>query len=281
MIRSLVTILMCGVAIFAADTLFRSSVLSRVRPIVLVPNENAVVDPPVTLHWDGPQPMRVKLGRVGEELADLGEQRSPFTIPADRLERDGGYRLLLQDPVLGNWVSAQRNFQYHEHGDSAQPPPERTDLQGSEYLFLALNAARDARDKARERSREQRKENAELRHEIARLQLRIQDLGEAQDADAAHAADLENRLVELANELRGAAAENAALRVRLASVIPCTAWGYFSYPRPQTIPVTRRVVLVSNLRGDIFRDQAACEVFRREDGSAASACFCVGNTWGE
>lgn len=279
-VRSVLFILLCGLAIFAADAVFRASLLSRVRPVILTPSDNAVVTGDVEVHWDGHQPMRVQLGRVGEELRDLGEQSSPFVIDADELGREGGYRLVLNDPGFAGWLGTTRNFQYHP-GSSFDVPAPNSSSTDTKYLFLALEAARGARDKARNRSRDLRKENAALRHENTRLQLRVQELDESQDADSAHAADLENNLIDLAAELRSANAENAALRTRLASVIPCTAWGYYSYPRPQTIPVTRRVVLVSNLRGDIFRDQPSCESFRRDDGTAASTCFCVGNTWGE
>jgi len=87
-------------------------------------------------------------------------------------------------------------------------------------------------------------------------------------------------LSQLAEENRALAEENGALRLRLGSVIPCTVWGYYSYPRPQTIPVTRRTLLVSDARGQIFRVQPDCETLRRADPTAASICFCVGNSWG-
>ena len=87
-------------------------------------------------------------------------------------------------------------------------------------------------------------------------------------------------MTQLAEENRSLADENAALRLRLSAVNPCTVWGYYSYPRPQTIPVTRRTLMVSDTRGQIFRAQIECETLRRSDPTAVSICFCVGNSFG-
>lgn len=282
MLRSLFTAVLIAFAVFAADVVFRTSVLARLRPLILTPAPNAVVDAAPELRWDGPQPMQVEVGRVGEELQKLGPQQSPYALPPAILVREGGYRVVLTDPTFGSWVSAIRSFQYHPH----ETPPEPKDTaatpeQDSQYLMLAFDAARQARDKARARSKDLRREMATLRSDNERLQSRIQELYDVQDVDSSHSSDLENKLLDLAAELRNRNAENAMLRSRLDSVIACTAWGYYSYPRPQTIPVTRRIVMVSNTRGEIFRDQVACETYRRDDASAASACFCVGNTWGD
>jgi regulator of replication initiation timing len=143
-----------------------------------------------------------------------------------------------------------------------------------------MAVARAARDKALERSKTLREENATLQAESLRLGKEIERLSQVQEDDAARAAELERRLAQLGEENRALADENAALRQRLSSVVPCSVWGYYSFPRPQTVPVTRRVLMVSDTRGRVFRTQIECEVLRRDDATAASICFCVGNPWG-
>lgn len=281
MVRSLVTALLCGIAVLLADLAFRTSVLNRVRPVILTPADNAVLDADLELAWDGPSEMQVLLSRIGEESRDLGVHTSPLSVSADEFGRPGGYRVEVRHPTVGSWIAASRNIQHHGSDGEDLSPAIAVDPGDSEYLLLALDAARQSRDKARTRSRELRRENALLRGDAGRLQGKLEELYEAQDADTSHTADLENRLANLAADFRALAAENGALRLRLGSANPCTVWGYFSYPRPQTIPRTRRVVTVSNTVGDIFRDQASCEALRADDSTAASPCFCVGNTFGE
>lgn len=282
MLRSLLTAIFCGIAVFAADLLFRTSILGRVMPVILTPEENAVVAASLDLNWVGPQPMHVLIGRVGEELSDMGVHASPVSIPSNEIGRPGGYRVVLQDPKFGAWISASRHFQHHG-GDSpeAGPPQEQVSKGEAKYLYLALDAARQSRDRSRNQSRELKRENDVLRRDAQRLQGKIEEFYDAQEADTNHSADLENQLAELTSQLRGLTVENSSLRTRLANANPCTVWGYFSYPRPQSIPRTRRIVMVSNNAGEIFRDQESCELLRRDDSSAASACFCVGNTWNE
>lgn len=279
MLRGLVTALLCGVAIVAGDLLFRASLLSRIRPIILSPREQAVLHPPVEIHWDGPVRMRVLLTPVGDQPRDLGIQASPFSIGREEFVRDGGYRLELEAPTFGNWIRVHRLFQVY-----GEPPPEQAgkpegEVSDTRFFMQALDAVRRVRDRARGRAKQYRHENTALRDETARLASEIEQLQSAQDEDSAHAEDLEGRLIQLANEYRALSDENAALRQRLDSVNPCTVWGYYSYPRPNTIPATRQIVSVSDSQARIFRVQAECEVVRRDDPTASSTCFCVGNSW--
>ncbi len=287
MIRAIGTALLCAAAILAGDLLFRTSLLRSVRPLILAPPSRAVLAPPVQVYWDGPQRMRVFLTAVGDEQRDLGVQESPFVLDASQFPREGGYRIDLAALSFGNWIRATRWFQVHiteapkpqpqpgsQSGPRPESPPETRDTQ------RALAVARAARDKAQERSKSLREENAALRNESERLAKQVETLAQTQEEDAAHAEELERRIARLAEENRALADENGAIRQRLASVVPCTVWGYYSFPRPQTVPVTRRVLMVSDTRGRVFRGQLECESVRRDDVTAASICFCVGNSWG-
>ncbi len=279
MFRALITALLCAAAVIAADLFFRNSLLSELRPIILSPRRQAVLHPPVEIHWDGPQRMRVVLTPVGDQPRDLGVQQSPFEIGVQEFIRDGGYRVEVQSVLLGDWVEAHRLFQVY-----AKPPPppqdkEETEPSDTRFLQQALDAVRGVRDRARNRAKRFRHENTALRDEASRLVDQVEALQSVQDEDLAHADDLENRLIQLTNDYRALSDENAGLRLQLQSVIPCTVWGYYSYPRPNTIPPTRQIVAITDSAARIFRLQAECEAVRREDPTASSACFCVGNSW--
>jgi hypothetical protein len=282
MIRSLVTALFCAAAIVAGDVAFRTSLLRDLRPLMLSPSNQAVLEPPVEVRWEGPQRMRVWLAISGEKPRDLGIHESPMEIGAEEFVRDGGYEVELRALRLGNWIRTMRRFQVHMPAAVPQPAAEDHPAHGGETksVLRALDAVRTARDNARGRAKFLSEENAALREESGRLAQQLEAQYKAQEDDAARAEELERRLSQLGEENRALAEENAAIRLRLSTVIPCTVWGYYSYPHPQTIPVTRRVLMVSDMRGQIFRAQAECEIIRRADPTAASLCFCVGNSWG-
>jgi regulator of replication initiation timing len=281
MIRAIGIAMLCAAAILAGDLVFRTSLLRWVRPVILVPVTRAVVEPPVQIYWDGPRRMRVFLTAVGDQPRDLGVHESPFVVAAREFPREGGYRVDLQALSFGNWIRATRWFQVH----AAEPPKpapaaHQESPPASHDLTRALTLVRAARDKAQERSKGLRDENAALRGETERLTKQVETLAQTQEEDAAHAEELEQRLGQLAEANRALADENAAIRQRLNSVVPCTVWGYYSFPRPQTVPVTRRILMVSDTVGRIFRGQFECETVRRDDPTAASVCFCAGNSWG-
>jgi regulator of replication initiation timing len=281
MIRAIGIAMLCAAAILAGDLLFRTSLLRSVRPVILAPPSRAALQPPVQVIWDGPQRMRVFLTAVGDAQRDLGVQESPVVLDASRFPREGGYRIDLVALSFGDWIRATRWFQVHvAEAPKAEPepryekPPENRDTQ------RALEVARAARDKAQERIKNLRQENAALRSESERLARQVETLAQTQEDDAARAEELERRIAQFAEENRTLAEENGAIRQRLASVVPCTVWGYYSFLQPQTVPVTRRVLLVSDAAGRVFRGQLQCESVRRADVTAASICFCVGNSWG-
>jgi regulator of replication initiation timing len=239
----------------------------------------------VQLSWDGPRRMRVLLTAVGDEPRDLGVHESPFVLDADQFPREGGYRVDLEALSFSDWIRATRWFQVHmapETGEQPKPGPAARKENPAETrdMLRALETARAARDKAQERSKTLREENAALRGESERLAKQVETLAQTQEEDAAHAEELERRIAQLAEENRALADENAAIRQRLGSVVPCTVWGYYSFPRPQTVPVTRRMLMVSDMHGRVFRGQLECEIVRRDDVTAVSICFCVGNSWG-
>ncbi len=281
MIRALLSVLLGLFGVLVGDIVFRASLLHQLRPTIVSPSDQAVVEPPVRVVWEGPRQMRVLLSIVGDTQRDLGVHESPFEIPSHQFIRDGGYGVELRALWFGNWIRALRWFQVHE------APAERragTDAKDHRWetkdLLHALEIARGARDKAQERVRFLQEENTALRDESQRLASQLETLYKTQEEDAERTADLERRLAQLGEENRGLAEENATARQRLASVIPCSVWGYVNFPRPQTMPPTRRVVTVSDMRGQVFRGQPECELIRRVDPTAASVCFCVGNSWG-
>ena len=246
MLKSLAVALLCAAAIVAGDVLFRTSLLSRIRPIILTPPQQAVVAPPVQVRWEGPEQMHVFLAIAGEAPRDLGLHESPFDIASDQFPRDGGYQVTLEAARFGSWIRAQRWFQLHTAPVPSQTPEEHEDhparVSDNKDLVHALEAARMARDRAHGRTKFLSEENVALRDESERLAKQLEALYKSQEDDAEHATEIERRLAQLADENRALAEENTAMRQRLASVIPCTVWGYYSYQQPEMIPVTRRIL---------------------------------------
>lgn len=282
MLRGFVTVLLSAAAVLAVDAVFRTSLLLQFRPLIVSPSDQDVVDPPVRLRWEGPRHMQVSLTLSGEQPRDLGVHESPLEIARDQFPRDGGYRVDVQAVRFGSWIRATRSFQVHLRTGREAPPQEDHGTRSWETkdLLRALEAARTARDKAQGRTKFLNEENAALREESARLAKQLEAVYQKQDDEADHIAEIERRLAQFGEENRALAEENAAIRQRLGSVIPCTVWGYFSFPRPQMMPTSHRVLMVSDMRGQIFRAQPECELLRRNDVTAVSICFCVGNSWG-
>jgi len=286
LLRSLGLILLCVLSVIAADFTIRSSVLAYLRPVVLSPRSAAVVRPPVEVEWDGPQRMRLYVRAAGGERVDAGLHSSPAELPAAFFPREGSYDLELVSPRFGGWIRAERKIQvyYAQPTPAAEPTPRtiptRQRSEGIKDLLRALKAARVARDKASERARFLAEENAALREESERLARQIEVLSSQEDAHDLDRSALERQVAELAEQNRAMAEELSVLRWRLASLPPCLTWGYYSFPRPNTYPATRRVVVISNLAGQIFRNQAECEVARRLDATAGSLCFCAVSPWG-
>jgi hypothetical protein len=115
-------------------------------------------------------------------------------------------------------------------------------------------------------------DNQDLTDELDQLHL-------SSDQTAQRLGQVETQHAELLEEHLVVVQENQLLRMRLDSIPACTTWGYLSYPRPQNIPRTRRIVVVSNGRGEVFRSQPECVLTRRNDPTAGSPCVCVGRVW--
>lgn len=280
LLRSALTAFLCAAAIFGGDALFRASLLDELRPVVLTPLERSVVRPPVRLSWEGRERMEVFLAPFGAEPRSLGVHESPIDIPLEQFPREGGYEVELRHPEWGAWIGASRKFQMHlRRGTASDESAEPAPGDDSRYLMLAYDAARQARDKARARIKELRKDNSDLQDEADRLADRLDEAYAAQDEDTAQITVLESDLLDAVSEIRALRDEIVELRFRLGSVVPCSVWGYYSIPRPQSIPPTRRMVRVSDDRSNVFRTAQFCDEIRRTDPGVDSRCFCVGDSF--
>lgn len=218
---------------------------------------------------------------------DLGIQRSPANLPAHVFPRDGSYELELHALRFPSWIQARRQFEVFARTSPAATLPEanagapkREKGVGLKEILRAIKASRTARDRAHERVRSLSEENAALREESEKLLAQLEALSSAQDEDSDHIHTLERQLSELRQQNRALVDELQVLRLRLSTLPPCSVWGYYSFPRPNTFPATRRVVVVSDSAGRIFRNQAECELGRRVDPTAGSPCFCAAGPWG-
>jgi hypothetical protein len=273
--------LLCAAAVVAADLLMHSSLLRALRPQIVEPADGAIINGPVTVRWEGPQPMRATLTGNGQRV-DLGLRQNPFEIDPSRFPRPGQYGVELRAPYLGRWIAVDRRFMVRrsraavagaplEAGEAPAPPPREA---GNNAEMAELMAERDRL----------RVELAATQNELALLR---DDKADSDDALADTQADAEARLAgleaqreALGREHLAALQENQALHQRLDSIPPCLVWGYLAAPRPQTSPPSRQVV-VSNRRGDVFRTEIQCVATRRADPGGLSPCVCVGSLWGD
>jgi len=283
MLRSFYTAFLCALGVLAADTLFRMSILQSVRPIVLTPLHQAVVQPPVELRWNGLEEMRVILTVSGGQPQDLGLQRSPFLVTEELFPRDGGYEIAVEAPYLGSWIRDQRLFQIYPESTEvpvAAPTPEPSPpLNGLRDLTRALESARAARNRAQDRVRFLREENRVVQAEKERIAKELETAYASQDEEAErfdHLREQGDQLAEQNNILSDAV---STLRLRLESVIPCTVWGYYGGYPVHGSSGARRMVVVSDAGGQIFRQRQPCERFRSTDSTAVSACVCIGSSW--
>ncbi|MCX8072204.1 MAG: hypothetical protein N3C12_07120 [Candidatus Binatia bacterium] len=284
--RILLTAVLCGAAVLVADTLFRRSIVAHVRPLVLTPVQGRVYQPPVEVHWEGPAKMRVLLRPAASDPIDLGLRTSPTTLPTHVFPRDGSYTVELYSPRFPSWIYAQRQFEVFPRAAPSTQPTEASGATkkertiGLKEILRAIKASRAARERANERLRSLAEENAVLREESEKLLAQLESLSSSQDEDSDHIAQLERELDQLRQQNRAMSDELQVLRLRLGTLPPCTVWGYYSFPRPNTYPATRRVVVVSDSAGRIFRSLPECELGRRVDPTAGSPCFCTAGPWG-
>lgn len=273
--RSVLSVVLIGAAtVVAVDLLLQNTLVGELVARVESPADGARLRPPVTVRWSGPRKMRAILSGPGGAL-DLGWRGSPFEIGADQVARSGDYTLELRPWLFGRWFAHQARFSVTREGRRRRAANGRREEDAQAPLRAQLEVLRNERDAANavnadlyEENGQLRRENAELTQANARLQEEQADAVQRAQAFAALQGQLEERLGALEDE-------NRVLRSRLASIPPCLAWGYLTYPRPQLLPRTRRVVVVSNTRGEVFRDERECEAFRRQDQTAASRCDCV------
>jgi hypothetical protein len=269
-------------AVAATDLMMQSSLLRIVRPRIVAPADGAIVSAPISVSWEGPQPMEATLTGNGQRI-ELGLRDSPFEIDASRIVRPGQYGIELRAARFGSLISAERRFMVRRardrpaateeptadepHGEPPAPPP------AGEAVDEHLQAERD---ELRGELAGWQAEVAKLREDNAALEQSLDELQAQTDARLA-AADQERQ--QLAREHLLALQENQFLHQRLDAIPPCAVWGYVAYPRPQTNPPSR-LVLAGDRNGAVFRSEPDCARARSVDPTGASPCVCVGPVWG-
>src|SRR5262245_21486180 len=115
-------------AVVATDLVMHSSLLRLLRPHVVSPADGAIVTGPVSVSWEGPQPMQATLTGSGQRI-DLGLRESPFEIDPARFPRPGPYGIELRAPRFGALIGADRLFMVRrarERGAAAEEPAAET-----------------------------------------------------------------------------------------------------------------------------------------------------------
>jgi len=277
--QALAVTLVSALTVLITDLTFQSSLLRTFWPTIVVPADGAITRAPVTVRWEGPQPLQVALVGNGKR-EELGVRYSPLELEERFFPRAGQYRIEVRSPVLGRFARAERRFLVRPP-QPVPSPPSAPDLSATlSQLGDRISALEDERQLLQGRTTSLFQENETLRGENGDLTQAVNELRESQEQADHRLAAMEGQQAELTRQYQTTAEENHQLRLRLQSIPACTTWGYVAYPRPQTIPPSRRFVLVSNSQGDVFRDQAECELTRQTDPTAASTCYCVGSPWG-
>ena len=274
-------VLISGAAVIATDTMMHTSLLRLLQPRIESPADGAIITGPVTVSWQGPQPMQATLTGSGQRI-DLGVRESPFEIDPARFPRPGQYGIELRAQRLGDFIGAERRFMVRRTRERAAAAADEPAAPGQ--APAAPPSQQPSADNALlQAERDQLRTQLEvLEGQLTKLREDNADLGQAldelqADTDARLAASDQQR-EELSREHLLALQENQFLRLRMQSIPPCTVWGYMSYPRPQTNPPSR-LVLVSDRGGAVFRSEADCARARRTDPTGASPCVCVGTVF--
>ena len=112
-------LLISGAAVIATDTMMHTSLLRLLQPRIESPADGAIITGPVTVSWQGPQPMQATLTGSGQRI-DLGVRESPFEIDPARFPRPGQYGIELRAQRLGDFIGRQSSHALD--GTSQQPP---------------------------------------------------------------------------------------------------------------------------------------------------------------
>lgn len=277
--RILGVIAVTALTVLVTDLVFQSTLLRILWPAITEPADGAIVTPPVTVRWEGPPRLLATL--VGSGLREeLGLRDNPFELPSGHFPRTGQFGVQLRSPTLGWLTQTERRFLVRlappEEPAPQAPTPAPEEVEEDAAAVVAR--LQSELDNARDENESLRRDARTLREQTRELAAALRDLqAEQLDADAEHAA-LSEQQTELLDQQERLSEENRELQARLASIPPCTVWGYLFYPRPQTVPAIRRFVVVSDARGRVFQTLLDCEATRRRDRTAASACVCVGPT---
>lgn len=268
----------CALTVLVTDVLMQTTLLRFVRPVITEPADGAITEVPVQVRWEGVQPLIVTL--IGSGLRqELGLRDSPCELDRRLFPRPGQYRLALRSPTLGSLIHTQRRFHVTlpEPIDSSED--EAHEERKHEDLTPLLARLREERNRLATEKSSLAEDKRSLELDNRDLSDELDQVQQLSDQTAQRLSQVEAQQAELLEEHLLVVQENQLLRMRLNNIPACTTWGYLSYPRPQNIPRTRRVVLVSNGRGEVFRSQGECIATRRNDPTAGSPCVCVGAVW--
>jgi hypothetical protein len=278
--KAVAAALACALAVIATDLAFSTTLLRAFRPLVTAPADGSISSPPIVVEWQGPRQLLVTLVRSGLRQ-DLGLHESPFEIESSLFAQDGQYEVEIRSPTLGRFVRAARRFHVRRAAPAARESGDPTTPPGMPPVDMraAYERLRAEKNQVEADLVALGQEKSRLEAENHQLNNDLDELDNLQDQSDLRLQQMETQNSSLLQEHMLALQENQFLRQRLQSLPTCTTWGYLSLPRPQTVPPTRRVVLVSNGRGQVFRSEADCIVSRRQDPTGISPCVCVGPVW--
>jgi hypothetical protein len=278
--KALAVALSCALVVIATDLAFSTTLLRAFRPIVTAPADGSITAPPIVVEWEGPRRLLVTVVRSGMRQ-DLGLHESPFEIGAATFPQDGQYEVEIRSPSLGRFVRAARRFHVQRRQTAAQAPGDQPSSPGAPPVDMrtALERLRAEKNQVEADLVALGQEKSRLEAENHQLNNDLDEIERSHDQADLRLQEMETQQSTLLQEHMLAMQENQFLRQRLQSIPTCTTWGYLSLPRPQTVPPTRRVVLVSNGRGQVFRNEADCLAIRRQDPTGISPCVCVGPVW--
>jgi hypothetical protein len=271
-------VLVTTAAIILAELVLQTPLYRWLQPVILTPTEGAVIFPPLTVQWDGPPRLDLSLSAEGAPGVDLGTHESPFELSADDLRAPGAYRLVARAPILGGLIQTERRFAVAAPPPTPSPRPAVDLIRAGQQESL-LAKLQTAHEQVLAENRALYEENTSLRQQNAQLLADADKVAKEQDEANARADAQDQRQAQLAQENQALSEQLSALQWQLNSALACSVWGYYSYPHPQTIPVTRRTITVTDSRGQVFRTEADCTAFLVNDPTAASRCFCVSAPW--